>query len=213
MYKLVLFDFDGTTIDTDLVIILTFIDLYKKYNPKKIPCLGEIVTFSGPPIRETLIKEFGEEQLKDSFIDFQDLSWNYYDKYLLLYPGAKDVFDSLKNQGIKIGIVTSKNRRASMHCLDVLKLNDYFDVIVTFDDVKECKPSPDGLLKACADFSLNPQECLYVGDANTDYLAAKNAKMDFMMVTWGPRKISKDISPKYFLDSFDEFFEVIRNGK
>ncbi|HPM08130.1 MAG TPA: HAD hydrolase-like protein, partial [Bacilli bacterium] len=57
------------------------------------------------------------------------------------------------------------------------------------------------------------RDVLYVGDTLTDYLTAQNAGIDVALVTWTPRDLPPEAKPTYYIDSFNEFFEVINHGK
>ena len=213
-YKLYLFDMDGTIADTDLAIVLTFVDLYKKYDPKAKPSINDLVSFSGPPIKESLLKCFPNLEQEPIFKDFCVWSVNYYKKYTTTYEYVRELFKKLKEQGNYVGIVTGKRADTCYDCIDTLNIKDYLDVVISFSDVKKGKPDPEGIIKAMGKFpDIKKEETLYIGDNFNDYLAAKNAGIDSMIVTWGPRKMSKDIKPTYFIDSFKDFFEVISNGK
>ena len=212
MYKLVLFDLDGTLLDTDLLLVLTWTDLYKKYRPNDIPRLDEVVKFSGPPIKESLANTFPNVDLDVLYKDFNETSRPYYDKYVTTYPYGKELIKELKNRGIKVGVVSSKHRIPALHSFDLVGLSDAFDIVITADDVSKQKPSPEGILKALSTLSLDKKDVLYIGDNTVDYLTAKGAGVDVMLVTWGPRKLDKNITPTYYIDDYRNFFEVIKDG-
>ena len=213
MYKIVLFDLDGTLLDTDLLLVLTWVELHKRYHSDTFPRLDDIVTFSGPPIKDSLKKTFPNEDIDELYEKFNEISRPLYDKYLCVYPGGKELIFKLKKQGVKVGVVTSKHKIPALHAFDLVGLSDAFDVVITADDVIKTKPDKEGIEKAIAKIgNINKDEVLYIGDNAVDYYSSKNANIDSMIVTWGPRKLDKNISPTYYLDSFDKFFEVVKNG-
>jgi pyrophosphatase PpaX len=214
MYKLVIFDMDGTLVDTDLMILETFVELYRLYRPDYKPSLNDIIYFSGPPIRKTLSNEFSLEDNDKMFKEYQRISRPLYDKYVKAYPHAKELVEQLKNNGVLVGIVTSKHHEPTNYSLSLIGFNNLFDYIVASDDVKEVKPNPEGIFKMMEHFNItNKKDVLYIGDNTIDYLTSKNASVDSMIVTWGPRHLDNSINPTYYLDSFERFYEVINHGK
>ena len=211
-YDLVLLDMDGTIADTDEMIIQSMYELYDKYRGGKRTPVEEIYYFSGPPIRETLKREFPD--MDNDFIveEFVKISWDNYDKYAKLFPHVKETIIALMNQGIKVGVVTSKMRESTIHCLEVIHLDDIIDYFVAGDDVKHMKPHPEGILLAVEHFSIkDKKKVLYIGDNKSDFISARNAGVDVALVTWGPRKIDRTLTPDYWIDDFKEVEEII-NG-
>ena len=209
-YDLVLLDMDGTIADTDDMIIQSMYELYDKYRDGKRTPVEEIYYFSGPPIRDTLKKEFPD--MDNDFIvdEFVRISWNNYDKYAKLFPHVKETIVALMNKGIKVGVVTSKMRESTIHCLEVIDLDDVVDYFVAGDDVKNMKPHPEGILLAMRHFSIkDKKKVLYIGDNRSDYLTAKNAGVDVALVTWGPRSIDRSLTPEYWIDDFNEVEEIV----
>ena len=211
-YDLVLLDLDGTVADTDEMIIQSMYELYDKYRDGRRSPVEEIYYFSGPPIRDTLKKEFPDMDIDFMVEEFIKVSWSNYDKYAKLFPHVKETIINLINRGIKVGVVTSKMRDSTIHCLDVLHLNDVIDYFIAGDDVKNMKPHPEGIYLGMEHFSIkDKKKVLYVGDNKSDYLTARNAGVDVALVTWGPRKIDRSLTPDYWIDDFNEVEEII-NG-
>ena len=92
-----------------------------------------------------------------------------------VFSDAHDVLESLKKNGIKMAVVTSRSRKEVMPLLKKFGISTYFDVIVTRDDIRSGKPSPEPLAFAIARMGLNPNETVMVGDMPTDILAGKKA--------------------------------------
>ena len=212
MLKLLIFDMDGTTCDTDLLLTLTWLELYKKFKPGYIPHLDTIVTFSGPPIKESLRGEFPDVSLETSLPLFQKISRSYYDEYVDSYPGEVEALKQLKKIGYKLAINTNKQHDFAVYVLKLLKLEDDFEVVVGGGDTKESKPSPEGVYKILSHFpDIKKEETLYIGDSFYDILTAKNAGVKSMLVTWGPRKIDPTLHPDYFLENYGELVEKLKS--
>lgn len=214
MYKLVLFDMDGTIADTDGMIVATFIEMYRLYRPDYMPTIDYMLTFSGPPIVQTLTKEFPDLNFDYAFKEYQRISLPNYQKFAKAFPFVRELAEKLHARGIKIGIVTSKHRYPAEYTLKLIDLDGVFDLLIAHDDVKEAKPNPEGIFQAMKHFAVDDKrDVLYVGDTLTDYLTAQNAGIDVALVTWTPRDLPPEAKPTYYIDSFNEFFEVINHGK
>ena len=207
--KLILFDFDGTLLDSDQMIVVTFQQLYDLYKKDNIFDLKKVLTFSGPPIKETLKNEFPDIDQDFIFNEFVRLSTINYDKYVHLFPYVKEMIDTLKNHNIKVGLITSKARKATMYALSLCALDNVFDIVVCADDVKKTKPDPEGIYKALKAFNIAKDDTLYVGDTNYDYFASENANIDFAYVSFSPRKLIQDAKNVILIHDFESFTKEI----
>ena len=214
MYKLFLFDFDGTILDSDQMIVVTFKQLYDKYRGGKQAPLEHVLTFSGPPIKRTLKQEFPDLDQDMMFNEFVKYSTVNYDKYVKPFPYVIEMLKAFKKHGIKYGLITSKARGATDYALKLTHLDELFDFVVCSDEVKNVKPDPEGVLLAMKHFNvLNKNEVLYIGDNMFDYLTSKNAGVKFGYVTFSPRKLDKDAHIDVSIDNFKKFKEDVLNGK
>ncbi len=209
-YDLILLDLDGTIADTDEMIVQTLYEMYDLYAGGKRAPREKIVYFSGPPIRVNLAKEFPDQDLEFMFNEFVRISWDYYQKVVKPFPHAVEVFTNLRNKGVKIGIVTGKARRQTLHCLDVIGFSSITDFVVACDDIATTKPDPEGINKGVEHFGIkDKKKVLYIGDNLADYQAARNAGVDIAMVKWVPRVIKEPIEPDYWLNDFNELEGMI----
>lgn len=201
-YQVILFDMDGTIVDTDPMLVETFNILYDKYPEAKRKTKEEIYYFSGPPIRETLQKEFPFLSVDEAVKEFYNTSYPLYFTHIFAYPHSKEVFLKLKKDGFKLGVVTNKMHDMALVALHNIDLDNIFDVVIGFDDVSRGKPDKEGICLASKMLKEDVSTALYVGDNKVDYLTAENAGIDCCLVSWGPRKLPDDIYPKYKIDSF-----------
>ena len=213
-YSVVLFDMDGTIADTDEVILRSMYELYDLYRDGKRTPDEQIYYFSGPPITETLKKEFPHQDQKMMIQEFVRVSKIYYHKCLHEYPNCRETLLELKKAGIKLGVVTNKATPYAIKCLELVRLDDVFDYLIGYDDVVKKKPDGEGILKSAKHFNVKDlKNILYVGDNVIDLDTANNAGVDCCLVCWGPRVLPKDINPKYKIYKHEELKGVVLDEK
>lgn len=208
-YKLLLFDMDGTIADTDEMVYRTFVDLYKKYGNGFMRPREEIMYFSGPPIRETLVKEFPHVNYEEILKAFTDISDPYYDMTVTVFPHEIETLEYLYSKGYKMGVVTNKATYKAHYVLKMLKLDKYFEVLIGREDVVKGKPSGEGILNAMKNYPYSKQEVLYIGDNDIDYLTAEDAGVDCMLVSWGPRELKLLSKCKYAINKYEMMEEIL----
>lgn len=209
-YEIILFDMDGTLADTDGIILETYHELFKLYNKDKNISDETILTFSGPPLSKTLKEQFPHLEYDFIYKEYIRISTPKYYQILKGYEGEKDTLKYLKDNGVKLGIVTNKRHNLSEECIKILNLDGIFDVVIGSDDVLFPKPNKEGILKACDYFNYhNIDKILYVGDNDIDFETASNAHIKCALVTWGPRKINKTLKVDHFIDKFEKLKEII----
>ena len=209
-YCLLLFDLDGTLCDTDEMIVQTMRAIYLDYKPTKIRTRGELYYFSGPPIRETLKNEFPDYDPEMMHEVFKRVSKGFYPSTVKAYNGEIEVLKALKEKGYLLGVVTNKGLPLTKYSLEICHIEQFFDVIVSADDVAIPKPDPTGIFKAMEAFNIkNKEDVLYIGDNDIDYFTAKNAGVDCMLVSWGPRVIKCIDKAKYEAKSYNEMRDIL----
>ena len=209
-YKVLLFDLDGTLCDTDEMLIQSFFALYKKYRPAKIRTREELIYFSGPPIKKTLVDEFPDYTFEEIYKAFQETSRELYLPYVKAFDNEIETLKKLKEAGYLLGVVTNKGAPLTKYSLEICHIENLFDVVISADDVNAPKPSPLGIEKALERLAIaNKEEVLYIGDNDIDYETATNAGVDAMLVTWGPREIKCIKTAKYAVSSYNELGGIL----
>lgn len=185
----VLFDLDGTLVDTIPLIIAS-------YQQALGDVLGEVGdealvrSWIGRPLREAFV-EYRPERADELFEAYT--TWNLANTATLLRPieGVTDLLDALTDAGVAFGIVTSKRRRTAELALHHAGLTDRIEVLATLHDTERHKPNPEPLefglaaLAARTGRGREASEAAYVGDAVVDLLAARAAGMAGVAVLWG----------------------------
>ena len=205
-YKLYLFDLDGTLLDSDQMLVETFHYLYKVYKPKDfVVDETKIITFSGPPIKETLKKEFPELDQEMMLNVWRKESIKNYPIFTKLFPGALEILSTLVDKGYKVAIVTNKHREAANEAFHIFGIDKIDVFTVCGDEAVRQKPNPDGLYVAMKNFGIEDKsEVVYVGDSIYDYKTAKNAGIDFALVDWTPRKLPENSKISWKIHSFSD---------
>jgi phosphoglycolate phosphatase-like HAD superfamily hydrolase len=110
-----------------------------------------------------------------------------------------------------MAVFTGKGKKTSLITLEQIGLREYFDLIVTGDDVINHKPNPDGLLKILDQFKIEPEKALLVGDAPSDIKAAKSAGIKSATVLWDCYSIEKvkNLNGDYYFSSVQELKQFI----
>jgi len=179
----VLFDFDGTLIDTWRLYLESF---RRSLEPHFKRLLTDLEILEYQPIAERRLLQEVVEQAR--FLDyFQSFLWHYRSLHEThcdgLYPGAIELLNGLKAEGYALGIVTGKSREAWAMTFGHSKLAP-FDAVVTDDDVTHPKPHPEGLLAALQIMDVEPSHAIYIGDSVFDCQAAHAAKIRFGAALW-----------------------------
>ena len=209
-YKVLLFDLDGTLCDTDEMIVQTMFAIYKEYKPVKERTREELYYFSGPPIKETLAREFPNQDKEHMYEVFKNVSKGFYPKTVKAYKDEVETLTRLKEKGYRLGVVTNKGLPLTIYSLELCHIKDLFDVVISADDVKIPKPDPTGIYKALEKLGIsNKEEVLYIGDNDIDYITATNAGVDALLVTWGPREIKCIDKAKFNAKSYNEIGGIL----
>lgn len=204
-YQGFIFDIDGTLTATGDLIISSFNHVTEKYM-KRSYTLNEIIDFFGPT-EETIIRQLMEKDFDAAQIDYFSFYSANHSTMVNVYAGLEDVLKSIKEKGYPLGIYTGKGRRSTLITLKETGLSRYFDHVMTGDDVKTHKPSPEGILSFAEKYDLNTDEILFVGDSIHDIKAARNSGCHIASVLWdsyGKEEVEKAGSDYYFY-TVDEF--------
>jgi 2-phosphoglycolate phosphatase len=187
-FKAVLFDLDGTLIDTAPDFIVCLNDLRTEYN---LPPLANLdirkVVSDGARAMVSLAFQIneGDEGFEQKKQQFLDLYSDNICRESRLFDSLDDLLNWCDKNNIPWGIVTNKPRRFSELLLKKLNLDTRLSSLVCADDVKNPKPHAEPMLKACQELNVKPEDCLYVGDHQRDIDAGKNANMKTIAAAYG----------------------------
>jgi pyrophosphatase PpaX len=182
-YTAVLFDLDGTLLDSVELIVQSYAHAVTTHLGGPVDRDGFIATIGLPlgPVLEALAPGQGALLLET----YRAYMHQHHDRLARLFPGADETLRALRARGYQLGIVTSKSRASAGLAFSRFNLETLVDVTVCFDEVTRPKPAPDPLLAAVARLGVAPAACLYVGDTPHDVQAAQAAGMGAVAAPWG----------------------------
>ena len=181
-YKGVIFDVDGTLTSTNKLIFASFNHITTKYLNRTFTD-DEIISFFGPT-EGVIIKELIKDQYEEALKDYYEFYRNNHREMADTYPGISKLIKNLKDTGALLSIYTGKGRESSVITLQETGIHDYFDMIVSGDDIKGFKPSPEGITLFLEKFNLAPEEVIMIGDAPADQKASRDASVHIASVLW-----------------------------
>jgi pyrophosphatase PpaX len=181
-YQAVLFDLDGTLIDTASLI-------YASYRHAVHAILGYVPTDEQihATMGETLfvgMQRFSVAQAVELTRVYREYNIAHHHEYVTSFPGAAATLRQLRLTGHKLGIVTSKRRDVAMLGLQQTRLAGYFDAIIAEDDAPVHKPHPYPIWRACKYLGVTAYDSIYVGDSAADMMAGKAAGCTVAGVEW-----------------------------
>lgn len=171
--KALLFDFDGTLLNTNDLIIQTFMHVLNErfpgqYSPK------DCLKFIGPSLKQTFsdIAPGEEDALMAKY-----RAWNieHHDELVTQYPNVVSTLEQLKELGIRLAIVSTKRNDMIDRGLSVLGAAQLFDVRIGTDDVKNVKPDPEPVLLALERLGVDKEDAIMIGDNSHDIEAGHHA--------------------------------------
>jgi len=212
----VIFDLDGTLLNTleDLKDTVNYVLEYYNF---PLRSLEEIRTFVGKGVRHLMKMAFPsdleEEKFEVYFKFFKDYYSNNLNNKTCPYNGIIDLLKTLKDQGVKMAVVSNKFQ-AAVEELNNIFFKDYISVAIGNRDDMKPKPAPDSVYLAINELGLNKDidNIYYVGDSEVDIFTAKNASLPAISVTWGFRtkeELTPD-NPDFMIDSPEELLNIIK---
>ena len=206
--KGILFDLDGTVINTNELIFQSF--EYALENVLHTTISRDILrTTFGKPLAQ-IMEEMGGSQaqeLRKAFVDYSIA----HETDIYLFPHVEDALKELKARNIGTAVVTSRLYRSALRDLHQFELEKYFDVFITPEATEKHKPNPEPALKALEILSIKPQEAIMVGDSGLDLLCGKQAGCKTAAVRYSlfPEEELAQHQPDYILDSLLDLLPLV----
>ena len=183
-FRAVLFDLDGTVIDSGAMILASFRHATQTVLRRRIPDEQLLAGVGGSTLREQM-QMLDEERVDELVEAYRAHNAPLHDE-LQACAGILDVLATLRRDGRRLGVVTSKRRATIDLAFGALpELDTYFDVAIGTEDTERHKPYPDPILLGLERLGARAAEAAYVGDSPFDVQAAKAAGVFAVAVTWG----------------------------
>jgi pyrophosphatase PpaX len=223
--RVILFDFDGTLVNTTPLILRSFRATWQKVFGFEMADADYIKTFG--MLLHSALRGLTEQCVADGRIcavedlttmaddllrTYREFNSEWHDQVIEPFAGIDEALKELKACDYKLGIVSSKMRHGVERGLNLFAMAELFDVIITADDVTNHKPHPEPLLKALESFDVTPREAVYVGDSIHDIAAGRAAEVATAAAAWGPfpRTELEALKPDYLFDEPRELLNLLR---
>lgn len=213
MIKAVLFDLDGTLLDTNDLIYKSF-DYVFKNNLNLNLSKDEITSNYGQPLHYTFSKYTEDKLLIEKLIKaYREYNFSIHDDMCKSFDEVEEVLKTLKDKKIKIGVVTSKREALAKRGMEITNILNYMDCIVTPEKTNKHKPDPEPVLYACQKLSVDPTEAIMVGDSHFDLMAGKSAGSLTCAVSYTMLELDrlKKVNPSFTVDSLLELINIIED--
>ncbi len=207
--KGLLFDFDGTLLDTNELIIQTFLHVLEPEFPGKFT-REDMIPFIGPSLMEsfsTIDPNRAEEWVRQYRI------WNdkHHDELAKEFDGVTSTLYALREKGIRLAIVSTKALESLSKGIRLLGIEDLIEVVVSMDDVKNVKPDPEPILLALKKLHLEKENVLMIGDNSHDIIGGQNAGVKTAGVAWSLKgeEFLMQFKPDYMLHHMSDLLLIV----
>lgn len=208
----VLFDFDGTIMNTNDVIIQSWQHLFRTVEGKERP-LEEIYQTMGEPLYVTMEKIIPQITVKEGVDIYRSFMIENFFNMIRPFPGMPELLEELKKKNYKTGLVTSRIGHTTRAGLDEFGLLPFFDCVVTCDDTDKHKPDPEPIFIAMKRLSSTPEETIMVGDSRFDIDSARSAGVRSVLVAWqlamSEDEINGDNGPDHIIHQPEDLFQIL----
>jgi pyrophosphatase PpaX len=209
VYQAVVFDLDGTVVDSVELIIVSFQHAIRKVLGREVS-REEAVAWVGRPLREQM-ELFSPEHADELVEVYREFNHREHDRMLKLYEGIQHLLEGLHEAEVKVGLVTSKSRYTTQMAFDLTGIEGYFDATICADEAPGNKPSPAPILACLEQLGVGAAEAAYVGDSPSDIQAALAAGVAAVAVTWGvfPAEKLEAEKPDALVHTISELAEML----
>ena len=210
----VLFDFDGTVMDTNNVILMSWQHTFRTLRGREEDREVIVKTF-GEPLELTMKKFFPEVPAEKALEVYRSFHRDNFGELIDLFPGMRELLTEVKRRGYKTGLVTSRLYNTTMQGLEKYEIKDLFDAVLTADDTDKHKPDPAPINITLEKLGSSPETSIMLGDTLFDLLCAKNAGVRSILVSWSLalRGMTKEelgeAAPDYIIQKPEELLEII----
>jgi pyrophosphatase PpaX len=209
-YDPVLFDLDGTVVDSGAIILASLRHATQTVLGETIPDERLLATVGGSGLTSQM-RDFDPDRVDELVRVYTEHNLPLHSE-LAACDGMLELLEELHAEGRRIGIVTAKRRTTVEHAFEAVPIAHLFDVAVAGDETERHKPHPEPLLKALAELGADPAGAAYVGDSPFDVQSAKAGGLTAIAVTWGrihERERLERERPDHIVDTSEELRGVL----
>jgi len=205
-----LFDLDGTLINTNNLIIASFLHTLEYYYPNNYT-REDILKFIGEPLEDSFAK-VDAERVDDMVTMYREYNIRMHDQLVTQFPNVYATIKRLHQEGFKLAVVTSKRLDVAKMGLSLSKLEAFFDVVIAIESVEKPKPNAEPVLKGLKLLNARPEEALMVGDSVADIEAGKNAGTKTAGVAWSLKGVEtlQKANPDFILGDMGDILTICR---
>lgn len=207
-YDLVVFDLDGTLVDSDLALVKVALKMAEKFMIKKHVNIDDLLALNGPSLDESLPVLFPHDELEELRNEYYRLAPDSA-KDITIFPDVIRMLDDLDKLNIKVALFTSRARASAEQILAKEGILDRFMMSVCGNDGFPKKPSGVGLRHIISEMGVDPNRTLFVGDNWRDILAGADAKVDVAFLRPYRRLHQEDLHAAYTINDLSELIEVV----
>jgi pyrophosphatase PpaX len=210
-YDTILFDLDGTIIDTNHLILQSFIHTLGHYFPGKYS-KEDILPHMGQTLFEQMERYGGKERVDELVDHYREHNIRMHDELIAEFPHVAEVIPRLHQSGLSLGVVTTKMRKTAEMGLRLFDLERYMKVVITYEDTTRHKPHPDPVLKALELLGADPAKAIMIGDSEYDIQAGKRAKVATAGVSWSLKgeDYLRQFEPDVMLRDLRELIPIVK---
>ena len=208
--KALLFDFDGTLLNTNDLILDTFMHVLGEKFPGQYT-REDCLRFIGPSLTETF-DEVTPGETEEMIAKYQEFNMAHHDELVKGYDNVVETLQQLHNMGVRMAIVSTKRRSSLARGMKLMNIEHLFETIVGFDDVEHVKPHPEPVLVALERLGVEKDNAIMIGDNHHDIVAGQNAGVQTAGVSWSVKGADylRTFNPDYMLEHMQDLIEIVK---
>lgn len=213
MIECVLFDLDGTIVNTNELILRSFAYALKDNNLPQLT-REQMIPHMGTTLQQQLRAFSGLEDTSVLERSYRTYNYAHHDELVGAFPRVNETMEALARRGIRMGIVTTKIRPTTIKALEMFDMLQYMETIVTVSDVTQPKPHAEPVLTAVRNLNVDPRRTLMVGDSPVDIQSAKAAGVLAAAVSWSLKgeETLRGYDPDYILQDISDLLDIVEQG-
>lgn len=206
MIKNIIFDVDGTILDTEKAVISSLQFVLKEEG--KVYHQDELRFALGIP-GDAALKKLNIPDIEKVGSKWSRMVLEFSNE-VLIFNGLKQVIETLSNSPIRLGIVTSKTKQEVTDEFDPFGISHHFEHIISASDTKKHKPHPEPLMECLERMNINKENTIYIGDSIYDLQCAKSVGVKFALALWGSKSINGFETADFILNEPKDVLDLIK---